>query len=57
MSSSVKRLVHKVREINHRYRTPRIPMSAGVRFSLMALRIYLLFLVSLMAYKFILLLG
>ena len=57
MSSSVKRLVHKVREINHRYRTPRIPMSAGVRFSLMALRIYLLYLVSLMAYKFILLLG
>lgn len=30
-------------------------MSAGVRMSLLALRIYLLFLISLMVYKFVLL--
>ena len=55
MIRSLKRLRRKIGEINHRYRKPRIEMSAGVKLSLMALRIYLLFLVSLMAYKFVLL--
>ena len=56
MTSSLRRLIRKIGEINHRYRTPRIEMSQGVRLSLMALRIYLLFLVSVMVYKFIMLL-
>jgi hypothetical protein len=47
------RLVAKVREINGRYRQPRIEMSGAVRLSLMALRIYLLLLVCLMVYKFV----
>ena len=57
MSASLKRLFHKIGEINHRYREPRIEMSIGVKASLLFLRIYLLFLVCLMVYKFILLLN
>jgi len=52
---SVGRLVQKIVEINRRYRQPRIEMSAGVRMSLLGLRVYLLFLISLMIYKFVLL--
>lgn len=55
MRRSLGRLLRKVGEINRRYRRPRIEMSAGVRMSLLALRIYLLFLISLMVYKFVLL--
>ena len=51
------RLREKIREINQRFATPSMKMSAGVKASLMALRIYLLFLVALMVYKFITLLG
>ena len=47
-------LVAKIHEINSRYREPRIEMSAAVRLSLMALRLYLFALVGLMVYKFIL---
>ena len=57
MSNSLVRLIRKIGEINNRYRTPRIAMSGGVKISLMALRIYLLFLVSVMVYKFILLVN
>jgi hypothetical protein len=57
MSSSVYRLVSKIREINHRYSHPHIEMSRGVRLSLMALRVYLLVLVGLIVYKFVLILG
>ena len=48
-------LVAKIREINSRYREPRIEMSGAVRLSLMVLRLYLFALVGLMVYKFILL--
>jgi hypothetical protein len=57
MRASLKRLFRKIGEINHRYREPRIAMSAGVRSAMLFLRIYLLFLVCLMVYKFILLLN
>jgi hypothetical protein len=57
MRTSLKRLFRKIGEINQRYRQPRIEMSAGVKVSLLFLRIYLLFLVCLMVYKFILLLN
>ncbi|HUX24277.1 MAG TPA: hypothetical protein VMV87_06625 [Burkholderiales bacterium] len=57
MHASLKRLFRKIGEINQRYREPRIRMSPGVKAALMFLRVYLLFLVCLMAYKFILLLS
>ena len=46
--------VAKIREINSRYREPRIEMSGAVRLSLLVLRVYLLALVALMIYKFVL---
>jgi len=52
-----RRLIGKIREINERYSTPHIEMSLGVKISLMALRIYLLLLVSLIVYKFVLILS
>lgn len=57
MRASLKRLFRKIGEINQRYREPRIEMSRAVKASLLFLRVYLLFLVCLMVYKFILLLG
>jgi hypothetical protein len=52
---ALRSLIAKVHEINFRYREPRIEMSAAVRVSLMALRLYLFALVGLMVYKFVLL--
>ncbi len=46
----------KVREINKRYATPNVEMSGWVKFSLLFLRLYLIFLVCLLVYKFITLL-
>ena len=57
MRSSLKRLFRKIGDINERYREPRIRMSRGVRTALLFLRVYLLLLVCLMAYKFVLLLS
>lgn len=47
-----KRLVDKIREINRRYAKPRIRLSRGTRLALLALRLYLIVLVILLAYKF-----
>lgn len=44
--------MEKIREINRRYATPRIQMSGMVRLALLTLRLYLLVLVALLAYKF-----
>jgi hypothetical protein len=57
MAAGLKRLLLKISDINQRYTKPRIEMSKTVRLSLLALRVYLLFLVALLAYKFILLVG
>jgi hypothetical protein len=38
--------------INRKYATPRIRMSRGVKVALLFLRLYLVFLVLLLAYKF-----
>ncbi|MBS0393234.1 MAG: hypothetical protein JSR54_01340 [Proteobacteria bacterium] len=51
--NALRRLRATVADINRRYRSPRIEMSRPVRWSLMALRAYLLFLVALMVYRFI----
>jgi hypothetical protein len=53
MASSINRLVRKIREINHRYSKPHIEMTPMVKVSLMALRIYLFFIVGLIVYKFV----
>jgi hypothetical protein len=42
----------RIHGINQKYATPRIHMSPGVRFALLFLRLYLVFLVLLLAYKF-----
>jgi hypothetical protein len=51
--SALRNLADKFAAINARYRVPRIEMSGAVRYSLLALRIYLLALVALMIYKFV----
>ena len=43
----------KVRAINRRYAHPRLTISPAVRVCLLVLRSYLLFLVGLLAYKFV----
>ena len=43
----------KIQEINRKYERPSIEMSAWVKFSLLSLRLYLMFLVGLLVYKFI----
>jgi hypothetical protein len=43
----------KVRAINRRYAQPRLTISPAVRVCLLVLRLYLLFLVGLLAYKFV----
>jgi hypothetical protein len=42
-----------IREINQRYKTPRIKMTPMVRFSLVFLRIYLVLTIGILMYKFI----
>jgi hypothetical protein len=43
----------KIHEINEKYATPNIEMSKWVKLSLLSLRLYLIFLVGLLIYKFI----
>jgi len=56
MTPGIGRLSKKIHEINTRFSKPHIEMSRGVKISLMALRVYLLFLVGLILYKFVLIL-
>jgi hypothetical protein len=42
-----------IRDINQRYRVPRIKMTPLVRYSLLFLRIYLVLTVGILIYKFI----
>ena len=43
----------KVRAINRRYARPRLTISPAVRVCLLILRLYLLFLVGLLVYRFV----
>jgi len=45
--------IEAVRAVNRRFAKPRLTMSPAVQWSLLGLRIYLLVLVGLLAYKFI----
>ncbi len=47
-----RRAANKIREINRRYAVPRIKMSRTKRAVLLVLRIYLIALVILLAYRF-----
>ena len=47
-----RRAVYKIHEINRRYATPRIRLSRPTRVALLALRLYLIVLVILLAYRF-----
>jgi len=43
---------NKIREINKRYSKPRVKLSLPTRIALLALRLYLIILVILLAYRF-----
>ena len=45
-------LTNKITEINRKYAVPRIEMSRSVKIALLFLRMYLVFLVLLLGYKF-----
>lgn len=49
----VRDFVRQIRAVNEKYREPDIEMTPLVRSSLIGLRLYLLFLVGLMLFKFI----
>ncbi len=42
----------KIRSINQKYATPKIKLSGGAKVALLLLRLYLIFLVGLLVYKF-----
>ena len=42
----------KIRSINQKYATPTVKLSGGAKIALLLLRLYLIFLVVLLAYKF-----
>jgi len=48
-----KNTVSTVRSINQKYAKPQIKMTPMVKFSLLALRLYLIFLVGILVYRFI----
>ncbi|MDD3371213.1 MAG: hypothetical protein PHE27_05240 [Alphaproteobacteria bacterium] len=52
LQSMIARNRIKIRNINRRYAHPRIALTPTVRWALVALRFYLLFLVALLGYKF-----
>jgi len=49
----IKGIIDAFREINAKYRTPRIKMTRQVSFWLLMLRLYLLGMIFLLIYKFI----
>ena len=48
----IKNFVGKIREINRRYAKPRIRLTRRTSLALLVLRVYLIVLVILLAYKF-----
>jgi hypothetical protein len=52
IGSVIRGWTDKITEINRKYATPRIRMSRGVKLVLLFLRLYLIFLVLLLGYKF-----
>ena len=60
MNNPLKNIFYKaratVREINFKYKQPRIKVTPAVRFALVSLRVYLFVIIAIMLYKFITLL-
>jgi hypothetical protein len=54
---AIRRQYSIITEINRKYATPRITMSRWVKISLLFLRLYLIFLVLLLGYRFLTLLS
>lgn len=52
LSAAIARNIETIRAINRRYAKPRLLLSPWTRWSLFGLRLYLLLLVGLLAYKF-----
>jgi hypothetical protein len=52
LNCEIKEWAEKIKEINNKYRKPRIKMTPLVRISLLALRLYLIILVIILIYKF-----
>lgn len=52
IGSVIRGWINKIDEINRKYAVPRITMSPGVKIALLLLRLYLVFLVLLLCYKF-----
>jgi hypothetical protein len=52
IGSVIRESTGKIRSINEKYATPKIKLSGGAKFALLLLRLYLIFLVVLLAYKF-----
>ncbi len=48
----ISNVLAKAREINRKYSKPRVQMTPLVKLSLFMLRVYLLFLVAILAFKF-----
>jgi hypothetical protein len=53
MKNPIKNLVKQIREINQKYSKPRIKMSRSVKIALLSLRLYLIFLIIMLLYRFI----
>ena len=51
--SAIQSQVRVVRDINEKYRTPRIKMTRWVKIALLGIRIYLIVLVVILVYKFV----
>jgi hypothetical protein len=52
LSRTFKRWTAKIREINEKYKQPRLKMTPLVKVSLLVLRLYLIMLVIILVYKF-----
>ena len=52
IGSIIRESTGKIRSINQKYANPKIKLSGGVKFALLLLEIYLIFLVVLLVYKF-----
>jgi hypothetical protein len=52
IGSAIHELTGMITRINTRYATPKIKLSNGAKFALLFLRLYLIFLVILLGYKF-----
>jgi len=52
IGSVIRELAGKIHSINQKYAKPKIKLSGGAKFALLLLELYLIFLVSLLAFKF-----